>query len=268
MAESGRAALVTGGARGIGAAICAALAAAGHRVAVNHRHREREARAVAEAITAAGGTAIPVAGDVSDAESVSWMVGEIERALGPVTILVNNAALTDVHKPWHEIDEAEWDAVMAVNLKSCFLCFRAVYPAMRDAGWGRVVNISSVTVWLGRPHLVHYVASKAGMIGFTRGLAREVGQDGITVNAVTPGAIRTEAELEVFPIRRESRSGWAPSRRCCGAGCRRTSPPRSTTWSRTPPVSSPGRQPTSTAAGRCTSPTRYPRSRRRWCAWW
>ncbi|HLL50962.1 MAG TPA: 3-oxoacyl-ACP reductase family protein [Thermomicrobiales bacterium] len=199
MAELGRVALVTGGSRGIGAAICVALAKSGHRVAVNFHSREEAATTLVAAIERAGGTAIAIAGDVANADSVAHMVREVERALGPVTILVNNAALTDVHKPWQEIDEAEWDAVMAVNLKSCFLCFRAVYPAMRAAAWGRVVNISSVTFWLGRPHLIHYVASKAGMIGFTRSLAREVGKDGVTVNAVTPGAIRTEADLEMFP---------------------------------------------------------------------
>ncbi|MFN8592560.1 MAG: 3-oxoacyl-ACP reductase FabG [Thermomicrobiales bacterium] len=199
MTESRRVALVTGGARGIGAGIATALAAAGYSVAINYRSHEREAAQLAAGIVAAGGEALAVAGDVADAAAVARMVARVEEELGPVTILINNAALTDTHKPWHEIDEAEWDAVMAVNLKSCFLCFRAVYPAMRAAGWGRVVNISSVTFLLGRPHLVHYIASKAGMIGFTRGLAREVGGEGITVNAVTPGAIRTEAELEMFP---------------------------------------------------------------------
>jgi 3-oxoacyl-[acyl-carrier protein] reductase len=203
MVERDRVALVTGGARGIGAAICLALAAAGHPVAINYRSREREAHDLVARIAAGGGTAVAVPGDVADSEAVTRMVDEVERALGPVTVLVNNAALTDTHKPWHEIDEAEWDAVMAVNLKSCFLCFRAVYPAMREAGWGRVVNISSVTFWLGRPNLVHYVASKAGIIGFTRSLAREVGPMGITVNAVTPGAIQTEAELEMFPEQEE-----------------------------------------------------------------
>jgi 3-oxoacyl-[acyl-carrier protein] reductase len=203
MVERDRVALVTGGARGIGAAICLALASAGHPVAINYRSREREAHDLVARIAAGGGTAVAVPGDVADSEAVTRMVDEVERALGPVTVLVNNAALTDTHKPWHEIDEAEWDAVMAVNLKSCFLCFRAVYPAMREAGWGRVVNISSVTFWLGRPNLVHYVASKAGIIGFTRSLAREVGPMGITVNAVTPGAIQTEAELEMFPEQEE-----------------------------------------------------------------
>lgn len=207
MIENHRVALVTGGARGIGAAICAALAEAGHPVAINFHRHEREAQHLAATIAAAGGRAIAVEGDVADAKSVASMVDEVSTTLGPVTIIVNNAAMTDVHKPWHDIDEAEWDAVMAVNLKSCFLCFRAVYPAMRDARWGRVVNISSVTFWLGRPNLVHYVASKAGMIGFTRSLAREVGAEGITVNAVTPGAIRTESELELFPDR-EAIASW------------------------------------------------------------
>ncbi len=199
MTEARRVALVTGGATGIGAAICRSLATSGHRVAINFHCRASEATALVAEIERSGGQAIAVAADVSDAAQIERMVAEIERDLGPVTVLINNAALTEVHKPWHAIDEAEWDAVMAVNLKSCFLCFRAVYPAMRDAGWGRVVSVSSVTFWLGRPHLVHYVASKAGMIGFTRSLSREVGVEGITVNAVTPGAIQTEAELRMFP---------------------------------------------------------------------
>jgi len=199
MTANNRVALVTGGARGIGAAICAELARAGYHVAVNYRGRATEAARLVAAIEHDGGTAMAVSADVADAGAVGRMVREVDARLGPVTILVNNAALTDVHKPWYEIDEAEWDAVMAVNLKSCFLCFRTVYPAMQAAGWGRVVNISSVTFWLGRPNLVHYVASKAGMLGFTRSLAREVGTEGITVNAVTPGAIQTEAEMEMFP---------------------------------------------------------------------
>ncbi len=199
MDHTGRVALVTGGSRGIGAAICHALAADGCAVAVNYRTRAHDARSVVDEIAAAGGRAVALPGDVSDAVAVHRLVAAATDALGPVTVLVNNAALTDSHKPWTAIDEDEWDRVMAVNLKSCFLCFRACYPAMRDAGWGRVINISSVTFHLGRPNLVHYVASKAGMIGFTRSLAREVGADGITVNAVTPGAIRTESEVELFP---------------------------------------------------------------------
>jgi 3-oxoacyl-[acyl-carrier protein] reductase len=196
---SERVALVTGGARGIGRAICLALADDGHAVAVNYRSRGDEAEALAAEIRAAGGRAFAVQGDVSVTADVERVVADVDLRLGPPLILVNNAALTDTHKPWTEIDEAEWREVIDVNLTSCFLTLRAVHPHMQRAGWGRIVNISSVTVHLGRENLLHYVASKAGMIGFTRTLAREVGPDGITVNAVTPGAIRTEAELEMFP---------------------------------------------------------------------
>ncbi|MFM9107299.1 MAG: 3-oxoacyl-ACP reductase family protein [Chloroflexota bacterium] len=194
-----RAAIVTGGSRGIGAAICRRLARDGHAVAVTYHSRPAEAEAVSAAIVREGGRAMAVGGDVSRAADVARMAAAVREGLGPIGVLVNNAAITDCHKPWTDIDEEEWNRVLAVNLTSCFLCFREAYPDMRAAGWGRVVNISSVTVHLGRPNLVHYVASKAGMIGFTRSLAREVGGDGITVNAVTPGAIQTEAELEMFP---------------------------------------------------------------------
>jgi 3-oxoacyl-[acyl-carrier protein] reductase len=196
---AGRVALVTGGSRGIGRAITLGLAREGAAVVVNYATRRNDAEEVVAAVRGSGGRAIAVQADVSRAADVEAMVARARTELGPIDVLVNNAALTDTHKPWQEIDEEEWDRVMAVNLKSCFLCFRAVYPSMRDGGWGRVINISSVTFWLGRPHLVHYIASKGGVIGFTRALAREVGVDGITVNAVTPGAIQTESELEMFP---------------------------------------------------------------------
>ena len=199
MTLAGKTALVTGGSRGIGRAICLGLAREGARVAVNYAGNQSAADETVGMITAAGGTAIAVQGDVSHAADVAAMVKQVESGLGPVTILVNNAGITDAHKPWHEISEEEWDRVLAVNLKSCFLCFREVYPAMRAAGWGRVINISSVTYWLGKANLLHYVSAKAGMIGFARTLSREVGSDGITVNAVTPGAIQTESELEMFP---------------------------------------------------------------------
>jgi 3-oxoacyl-[acyl-carrier protein] reductase len=196
---TGKVAVVTGGSRGIGRAICLALADAGAAVAVNYASRAAEADEVVAMIAEKGGRAIAVQADVSNSTRVDELFAAVRRELGPIDILVNNAALTDTHKPWREIDEDEWDRVMAVNLKSCFLCFRAAYPDMNARGWGRVINISSVTFHLGRPHLVHYIASKGGVIGFTRALAREVGVDGITVNAITPGAILTESELELFP---------------------------------------------------------------------
>lgn len=199
MTLAGRVALVTGGSRGIGNAIALRLARDGATVAVNYASNATAAEETVRAIQAAGGRAVALRADVANAGEVDAMFEAIEAAFGAVTILVNNAALTDTHKPWYEIDDAEWDRVLDVNLKSCFLTFRRAYAGMRDAGWGRVINISSVTYWLGQAHLLHYVSSKAGMIGFTRTLSREVGADGITVNAVTPGAIRTESEIALFP---------------------------------------------------------------------
>jgi 3-oxoacyl-[acyl-carrier protein] reductase len=197
---SGRVALVTGAARGIGRAICERLAVDGAAVAVNYWSPDRavEAEAVADGIRRVGGKALSVQADVSSSRHVSRMVRDVEESLGPITVLVNNAAMTRVHGPWTQIDEDGWDQVMSTNVKSCFLCCRAVHPAMVAAGWGRVINISSVTFLTGQADLAHYVASKGAVIGFTRSLARAVGFEGITVNSVSPGAIQTEMELEVM----------------------------------------------------------------------
>lgn len=195
----GRVALVTGASRGIGRAIAIGLAREGARVAVNYATRADAAAAVVREIEAAGGEAIAIGADVSDAAAVDRMVAQVAERFGGLGILVNNAALTEVHRPWTEISEADWDATQDVNLKGTFLCFRAAYPHLRSSGHGRVINISSVTFWVGHKRLAHYVASKGGMIGFTRAIAREVGPEGVTVNAITPGAIQTEAELAMFP---------------------------------------------------------------------
>jgi 3-oxoacyl-[acyl-carrier protein] reductase len=196
---TGRVALVTGGARGIGRAICKRLAADGAAVAVDYaaEGRAMEAEDVAVAIRRAGGRATAVQADVADDAQVTRMVEQVTERLGPVTILVNNAAETRVHGPWSGIEPGDWDRVMANNARSCFLCSRAVHGAMAAAGWGRVINIGSVTFLLGRADLVHYVASKGAVVGFTRSWARAVGGDGITVNCVSPGAIRTEMEAEI-----------------------------------------------------------------------
>jgi 3-oxoacyl-[acyl-carrier protein] reductase len=195
----GRTALVTGAARGIGAAIARGLAREGAAVVVNYATREAQAGRVVEAIEAAGGRAFAIRGDVSVAAEVDAMVAATVERFGGLDILVNNAAVTDAHRPWTELTEAAWDRSLDVNLKSCFLGFRAAHPHLKAGGHGRVINISSVTFLTGQGHLLDYVSSKGGMIGFTRTLARDVGRDGITVNAITPGAILTEAELQMFP---------------------------------------------------------------------
>lgn len=198
----GRVALVTGASRGIGAAVTRAFAEEGAALAVHHLPTPEMGKLAAELvdeICEAGGQAVAVAADVSVAGDVAAMVAAVEASLGPVDVLVANAAANDGRCAWGEITEDAWDRMMAVNLKGPFLCARAVYPHMRAQGYGKIIAVSSVMVGLGLPGALHYVASKAGLVGLTRALAREVGQDGIRVNAVMPGAIRTERERELYP---------------------------------------------------------------------
>ncbi len=188
---NGRIALVTGGSRGIGAAIAMALAEAGAAVAVNYLERAAKADAVVADIKSKGGRAIAVAADVSQAASVAEMVDHVAFALGPIDILVNNAGIAIV-RGIDELSEAEFDATIAVNLKSTFLCSQAVLPGMRGKQWGRIVNISSGAARGGGAIGVHYNASKAGMEGLTRGYAARLVKEGITVNAVAPSLIETD----------------------------------------------------------------------------
>jgi 3-oxoacyl-[acyl-carrier protein] reductase len=188
---NGRIALVTGGSRGIGAAIAMALAEAGAAVAVNYRERSTEADAVAAGIKSKGGRAIAVAADVSRASAVAAMVDRIAFALGPIDILVNNAGMAIV-RGIDDLTEADFDATIAVNLKSAFLCTQTVLPAMRARKWGRIVNISSGAARGAGAIGVHYNASKAGMEGLTRGYAARLVKEGITVNAVAPSLIETD----------------------------------------------------------------------------
>ena len=199
---AGEVALVTGGWRGIGAAACRAFAAEGADVAVNYPPWSAPAREGAHELVKElrdGGTrAIAIAADVGANDNVQAMVRETESELGGVGILVANAAATG-RLPWTDIDEAEWDRVMRVNVVGTLFCSQAVFPAMQARGRGKIITVSSVMVELGAPNALHYVASKAALIGMTRSLAREVGKDGICVNCVMPGAIRTENEEELYP---------------------------------------------------------------------
>ena len=186
-----RVALVTGGSRGIGRAIAVSLADAGAAVAVNYREKQAEAEAVVAAIKAKGGKAVAVRADVSQAAEVARMMAEVERVLGAVDVLVNNAGVGLVRSV-DDLTEADFDLTIAVNLKSVFLCTQAVIPAMRARRWGRIVNISSGAARGAGGVGPHYNASKAGMEGMTRGYAARLVKDGITVNAVAPSLIETD----------------------------------------------------------------------------
>jgi len=186
-----RVALVTGGSRGIGQAIAVSLAEAGAAIAVNYREKAAEARNVVETIRGAGGRAMAVGADVSRAAEVAAMMAAIERDLGPVDVLINNAGIGLV-RTVDDLTEDDFDRTIAVNLKSVFLCTQAVVPGMRARKWGRIVNISSGAARGAGGVGPHYNASKAGMEGMTRGYAARLVKDGITVNAVAPSLIETD----------------------------------------------------------------------------
>ncbi|MEJ7840306.1 MAG: SDR family NAD(P)-dependent oxidoreductase [Rubrobacter sp.] len=188
----GRVAVVTGGGGGLAEGICARLVRDGAAVVCADVSLEK-AEGVAGRVAVGGGKSLAVEVDVSDRGSVEAMVGRVVEEFGGVDVLVNNAAIYP-RRAWTEIEEEEWDRVMAVNLKGYFLCARAVYPHMKERGGGSIVNVSSITFFIGWTLLLDYVTSKGGIVGFTRTLAREVGPDGINVNAVAPGAFPTDAE--------------------------------------------------------------------------
>jgi 3-oxoacyl-[acyl-carrier protein] reductase len=193
----GRVALVTGASWGIGAAVATAFAAEGASVVVSSYpdpEMERLADEVVRAIVATGGRAIRLSADVTSREQIDDVVAVTRRELGDVDVLVANAAYSN-RLPWHQISAEQWDHTHAVNLRGAFLCAQACYEGMLRKGGGSIIAVTSVTVELGMAGLLDYVSSKAGLIGFTRALAREVGADGIRVNAVMPGAIRTEQEV-------------------------------------------------------------------------
>lgn len=187
----GRTALVTGGSRGIGAAIVRSLAQAGAAVAVNYRERAGEANALVNAIGEAGGRAIAIAADVSQSDAVAQMVQRVKSELGSIDILINNAGVA-ITRDIQYLSETDFDQTIAVNLKSAFLCTQAVLPMMRSKGWGRIINISSGAARGAGSIGPHYNASKAGIEGLTRGYAARLVKEGITVNAVAPSLIETD----------------------------------------------------------------------------
>jgi NAD(P)-dependent dehydrogenase (short-subunit alcohol dehydrogenase family) len=190
--------IVTGAGGGLGRAFAVALARAGARVAVADRDLAGAAATV-EQLRALGGEAAAFEVDVADQASTEGMARAVADRWGRIDVLVNNAGIygTIVRKPFYEITTAEWDGLMAVNLKGPWLCARAVFPHLKKQG-GKIVNVASATFYSGSPLWAHYVASKGGVIGLTRALARETGDHGITVNAIAPGFTLTEASLKLI----------------------------------------------------------------------
>lgn len=190
MRFEGRVAVVTGGTRGIGRAICERLAAEGAKVVVNYRASAEEAEEVVAAIKAKGGEAMAVQGDVSDAAQAEALIQKAIESYGKVDILVNNAGTTR-DALLMRMSEEDWDIVLDTNLKGTFHTCRAVQRHMMKNRYGRIVNITSVAGLAGNPGQVNYCAAKAGIIGLTKAIAKESGARGVTCNAVAPGYVPT-----------------------------------------------------------------------------
>jgi NAD(P)-dependent dehydrogenase (short-subunit alcohol dehydrogenase family) len=186
-------AIVTGGARYIGAAYSRKLAEEGAAVVIAD---VLDGEPVAKEIRTAGGKALALKVDVSNENDTNRMAAEAVNAFGRIDILVNNAAIfINIQRhPFYEISAEEWDKVSAVNIKGPFLCAKAVFRQMKEQKYGKIINISSSTAYWGTPNFLHYVASKAALIGMTRSLAREVGSYGICVNAIAPGLVEHEGQ--------------------------------------------------------------------------
>ncbi len=196
---AGRCALITGAGGGLGRAFALGFAKAGARVAAVDLDVEA-ARATAQAVTGAGGEAVAIGADVADEASTAAMASTALRALGSIDALINNAAVYAglERRPFDQIEVADWDRVMAVNLRGPWLCAKACAEALRAGRGGTIINIASATVMSGSPLWAHYVASKSALIGLSRVMARELGDQGVRVNALAPGFTLTEASRELI----------------------------------------------------------------------
>ena len=197
--------VITGAGQGIGRSFAKAFASAGARVVIAERNIDK-ARAVEHEIAAGNGHAKVFETDVADEDSIKRLGQSIDQTFGRADVLINNAAIfsTLEMRPFDQIPVAEWEQVLRVNVTGPFLCARAMLPLMRKNKWGRIINMASGAVTLGRPNYLHYIASKAALAGMTHSMARELGPEGITVNAILPGATYTEiARKTVTPEQKE-----------------------------------------------------------------
>ncbi|MBL3572341.1 MAG: 3-oxoacyl-[acyl-carrier-protein] reductase [Synergistaceae bacterium] len=209
MGENQPVALVTGAGRGIGRAIALELARRGLDVAVNFSRSEEAARSVVDEIRSLGGRAASFQADVSDPQAVKDLFSRIVAELGPVTVLVNNSGITRDGLLLRMKDD-DWQSVLDVNLSSVFYCSREALRLMAKARWGRIINISSVVALCGNVGQANYTAAKAGIIGFTKTVAREFGPRGITANVVAPGFIETEMTKVLKEEIRQNLLGQVP----------------------------------------------------------
>jgi len=212
MKLKGKVAIITGGARGLGKAYALRLCREGAAVVIAD---VLDAFPVQQEIERSGVSALALHTDVSDEESTKIMARKTIERFGRIDILINNAAVFANlgKKPFFEISAGEWDEVMSINLKGIFLCCKAVYPQMKKQAKGKIINVSSSTFFAGVPYFIHYVASKGGVIAFTRALAREVGDDGICVNTIAPGLTISDA-VRGNPMYPEGYMKVAASGRC------------------------------------------------------
>lgn len=211
-----RCALVTGGSRGIGAATAVKLAARGHDVALSYRTQRTAAEEVAAAVQRVGGRAVILQADLADLEQARVLVHEAAEALGGLHILVNNAGYVQ-RVPWEELSLEDWDRMLRVGLTSAFVLSRYAVPYMREAEFGRIVNVSSLRALTGSAHGVHYAAAKAGLLGLTKSLALAVAPFGVTVNAVCPGFVATEISQEALATRGDEIRSQIPLARAATA---------------------------------------------------
>jgi 3-oxoacyl-[acyl-carrier protein] reductase len=192
---AGQVALITGGSRGIGGAVVRAFVAEGAQVAINyldHPERKKEAE---DLVAQFGNNAIALAGDLSNPEVPAALVKATQAKFGKITTIVANAAVLQL-KPWREITVADWDSMQAVNVRATWLMINAAYDDLKKHQ-GNIITVTSVMTETGQPGQIHYSTSKAAIIGLTRSLAREIGADGVRINSVMPGAIRTEHEVSL-----------------------------------------------------------------------